>query len=446
MVRFTERLSEQELARFLFPLILSSVFLQLYTPIGAAAAGRFLNQEAVAVIGACSAWDLILDALFISMTTGFAISINRAAGMGKEKRLRETVQGAVLLSAVMAAGSFFLALFPEPFMVLANIPPQMRDISRDYLRFLLLGGGFQGLQNLLICLIQGSGESRFPAVVSIGAVMAQTGLSLIFLGYLHMGVEAVSLAVLLSQAGSVLLLSVYFLKSRWGIPLLIPFKGGNLPIWRGLAASGIAKVLMTFLANAGAFVLQRRINQFPVDTIAGYTYASSLMNLLTQPLSAYVIAANIMSAQNVGGGNWKMAADCNRRMTLHSMAWCAVYAAAAPVAVPFAIRLMAGEGASAQLLEAGISWLYVVPVSYPFLVFLMVCRNALQGMGRYLSLVLLGFLEMAVKIVTAWILIPVMGYAAVCLNTFFIWAVPGLTGLWLYKRRMREAKRGAEWQ
>ena len=267
MVRFTEKLSERELARFLFPLMLSSIFQQLYAPVGAAAAGRFLNQEAVAVIGACSAWDLILDALFISMTTGFAISINRAAGMGKEKRLRETVQGAVLLSAIMAAGSFLLALFPDPFMELANIPLQMRDNSREYLRFLLLGGGFQGLQNLLICLIQGSGESRFPAIVTVGAVIAQTGLSLVMLGQLHMGVEGVSLAVLLSQAGSVMLLSAYYLKGRWGIPLLIPFKGGNPSIWKGLVASGTAKVLMTFLANAGAFVLQREINQFPVDTM-----------------------------------------------------------------------------------------------------------------------------------------------------------------------------------
>lgn len=444
MVRFTEKLSERELARFLFPLMLSSIFQQLYAPVGAAAAGRFLNQEAVAVIGACSAWDLILDALFISMTTGFAISINRAAGMGKEKRLRETVQGAVLLSAIMAAGSFLLALFPDPFMELANIPLQMRDNSREYLRFLLLGGGFQGLQNLLICLIQGSDESRFPAIVTVGAVIAQTGLSLVMLGQLHMGVEGVSLAVLLSQAGSVMLLSAYYLKGRWGIPLLIPFKGGNPSIWKGLVASGTAKVLMTFLANAGAFVLQREINQFPVDTIAGYTYANSLMNLFTQPFSAYAIAANIMSAQNVGRGDWSMADACNRRMMLHSMVWCALYAGAAPAAVPVLLRLIAGDGASAQLLEAGMIWLLVVPFSYPFLVCLMICRNALQGMGRYLSLILLGFLEMAVKCVTAWVLIPVMGYRAVCMSTFFIWAIPGLTGLWLYLRRMKEAKRGAE--
>ena len=69
---------------------------------------------------------------------------------------------------------------------------------------------------------RGSGESRFPAVVTVGAVVAQTGLSLLFLGCLRMGVEAVSLAVLLSQAGSVLLLSVYFFKGPWGKRLLLP--------------------------------------------------------------------------------------------------------------------------------------------------------------------------------------------------------------------------------
>lgn len=442
MVRFTEKISERELAFFVLPLMLSSIFQQLYTPLGAAAAGRFLNEEAIAVIGACSAWDSILDALFVSMTTGFAILINRMAGSGDEKRLQETLQGAVLLTGVLAGGSFLLALFPDPFMELANIPVQMRGISRTYLSFLLLGGGFQGIQNLLICVIQGSGESRFPAIVSIGAVVVQTGLSLTFLGYFHMGVESVSLAVLLSQAGSSFLLFAYLWRSRWGRRLLLPFRGGTFSVWRGLAASGTAKTAMTLLANTGAFVLQREINNFSVDTIAGYTYANSLMNLFMQPLCAYAVAANIMSAQNVGGGNWELAVGCNRRMTVHSMVWCVLYGIMAPVAVPALMALMAGQGASPQLLNAGTAWLFVACYSYPFLVFLMICRNALQGMGRYSSLVLLGFLEMTVKFVTAWILIPRLGYGAVCLSTAFVWAVPGLTGLWLYRSRLRAVKKG----
>ncbi len=442
MARFTEKISERELALFLLPLMFSSIFQQLYTPFGAAAAGRFLNEEAVAVIGACSAWESILDALFVSMTTGFAISINRMAGLGEEKRLRETAQGAVFLSGILAAGSFFLALFPEPFMVLANIPVQMREMSREYLRFLLLGGGFQGIQNLLICVIQGGGEIRFPSMVSIGAAIVQTGLSLTFLGYFHMGVESVSLAVLLSQAGSSLLLSAYLLRSQWGRLLFLPFQGGNPAVWRELSASGMAKTMMTMLANTGAFVLQREINNFSVDTIAGYTYANSLMNLFMQPLCAYAVAANIMSAQNVGRGNWELAVFCNRRMTVHSMVWCALYGIAAPAAVPALIRLMAGAGACVQLLDAGTAWLFVAVYSYPFLVFLMICRNALQGMGRYSSLILLGFLEMLAKFATAWVLIPRLGYGAVCLSTAFIWAVPGLTGLWLYRRRLRTVRRG----
>lgn len=111
------------------------------------------------------------------------------------------------------------------------------------------------------------------------------------------------------------------------------------------------------------------------------------------------------------------------------MVWCALYGIAAPAAVPALIRLMAGAGACAQLLDAGTAWLFVAVYSYPFLVFLMICRNALQGMGRYSSLILLGFLEMLAKFATAWVLIPRLGYGAVCLSTAFIWAVPGLTGL-----------------
>ena len=70
MIRFTEKISGKKLGLFLLPLMLSAVFQQIYEPVSAAVAGRYLNEEAVAVIGACSGWSGVVESLFVHMTTG----------------------------------------------------------------------------------------------------------------------------------------------------------------------------------------------------------------------------------------------------------------------------------------------------------------------------------------------------------------------------------------
>ena len=43
MIDFTEKISGRKLGGFLLPLMLSAVFQQIYDPISAAVAGRYLN-------------------------------------------------------------------------------------------------------------------------------------------------------------------------------------------------------------------------------------------------------------------------------------------------------------------------------------------------------------------------------------------------------------------
>ena len=228
----------------------------------------------------------------------------------------------------------------------------------------------------------------------IASAVAQTAMSVVLLGMLGVGVEGVSLAVFISQGISSLLLFLYLCLRDWGRELICPLAGGTPGIWRDILESGTAKSMMGIMTNIGYMAVQRCVNLYSVDVIAGYTYAMSLMNLFMQPLCAYAIAANIMSAQNVGSGSPEMAFYYNRKMTVHSLYWCAGYVLLAPVWVPSLMRLLAGAGVSVGLLQAGNSWLYVAVASYPFLVVLMIGRNALQGMGYYKVLLLLGFLAM----------------------------------------------------
>lgn len=442
MIYFNEKISRKQMVLFLLPLLFSCVFQQIYSPISTAAAGRYLNERAVAVIGACSAYRSVEESLFVSMTTGFAICINRLVGPGNEIRVRNAFWEAMRLTGILMLIGGLPAIFTDSFMELANIPIEMRPEARAYVIYLFLGGGFWGFQNLLTCVIQGYGETRFTAAAAVLGAVIQTGLSVFLLAALHMGVEALSLSILLTNAGMTCALLAYMIFREWGRELLKrPFERCTAAMWRELLTSGTAKSAMMLMASMGYFVLQRRVNRFSVDTIAGYTYGRSLMQLFMQPLCAYASAANIMCAQNAGNKNLKMLSYYNRKMMIGSMYWCAAYILAIPLASQTFIRLMAGTKVSQELIMAGSRWLTMAAIAYPFLVVLMLCRNALQGMGHYRPLLLFGLLELSMNLTTANVLAPIWGYGAVCFNPLLIWGVPGLTAYWIYRKQLsREMK------
>ena len=255
MIRFTEKISGKKLGLFLLPLMLSAVFQQIYEPVSAAVAGRYLNEEAVAVIGACSGWSGVVESLFVHMTTGFSICINRQAGLKDSGKMRSVFQTAVKITLFLTFGSMLLALFTEPFMGLANIPEWMQPEARRYLVWLFLGGGFWGIQNLLACVIQGKGESTFPSIVMIASAVAQTAMSVVLLGMLGVGVEGVSLAVFISQGISSLLLFLYLslrsLENLLAKDLVPHFEksAGLYDLWLLIRNPGVAAFVLAFAAK-----------------------------------------------------------------------------------------------------------------------------------------------------------------------------------------------------
>lgn len=163
MKGFTDQLSDREVAWFLLPLFVSTVFRNGYSMVNAAVSGRFLTPGALAVIVACGSCLSMESYLYVSMTTGFGFFINRCIGSGDIRRQRESLWGSLWLCLCMIILGIFLSGLADSVLTLANIPDYMREDARPYMRIILFGGGFWALENLLIQAAEALGESRVPA-------------------------------------------------------------------------------------------------------------------------------------------------------------------------------------------------------------------------------------------------------------------------------------------
>ncbi len=434
MGSFSENLTDRKVLRFIWPLILSTVVTQSYTVINAAVMGRYLDPYALAVIEACAACLSMESFFFVSTTTGFSFYLNRCIGSGNIKRQREALWGALIICGFMTLAGFILSLITEPVMSLANIPDSMRDAAAPYLRIILFSGGFWGLENFLLQVVEALGESRVPAALSVAGTIGKTFLTVALVIWCGLGVEASALAILVDYLGTAAILLFWILRTEKGREL---FRAPCVPsrsVWAELFKNGSVKSGMMMIIGVGAFILKRQVNTLADDILVGYAYGVIPANLFMNSLAALAVAAGLITGQNEKK-QMDVVRHWNRKLYLWSLAGCAACIFAVLVFAPQIICFLAGDGLSDTALWAGCLILRIQTCALPLVCLYMIARNSLQALGSYRILPLLGAMEAGVSLLTAWIFIPRFGYPAACWSVAVKWGMPALIGFLVYRRR-----------
>lgn len=439
ILNFTGEPQKRELHFFLLPLIFSGAFQQLYSLINTAVVSRYLSYESVAVIGACAPYISMQDFLFTGMTTGFSFYIYRCIGTEDEETFRRGFWGSVYLTGGLAILGMLLALFSPAFMRLANISPELWPEAKQYVFFLMAGSGVAGLKNLLLCTVQGLGNTKFPGLLSVAGVLTNTALTVFLIAVLKLPVFAAALAMLLNNILLSLCLIVWLaLHCRRQCRKLSLQKIPTGVFWE-LFQSGAAKSGMMMVIWLGALLMQRSVNGFSKELIAATAYANTVNSLFISVFSAYATAAGIITGQNEGMKNFKNIRSYNRRLLFMSLVWGAVFLMVNLCASGTLLKLLAGELAALEIIRAGSLNLCISSIGYFGLCVLLICRSSLQSLGQYKILPWLGIQEMLANMILA-LLAPRFGYSCVCLANVLKWSIPGLTaGVW-YQKCMKTQK------
>ena len=189
----------------------------------------------------------------------------------------------------------------------------------------------------------------------------------------------------------------------------------------------------------GVMVLQKAINAFGSTTIAAYTAASKVEMLATQPLQTLGITMATYCGQNLGAGKISRI----RRGVVRSLQICAVCCAACALLVVLGGRFFVGlflDGDQPAVVDQAQQYLNTIAVFFIMLGVLFIFRNALQGMGSTMVPMLAGAMELVMRVLVAFLLPPVIGYAAICIASPVAWigaVIPLTICYFLLMRRLR---------
>ena len=408
---------------FTVPILIGQIFQLLYNLVDTRIVGQILGKEALAAVASTTSLSDLLITLIYGVTNGFAIITASFFGAKDEKNLEKSIAGTfslgILISVIL---SVFCLIFLDPLLKIIKVDESLYVAAKSYIGVILAGLVVTALYNIFACTLRAIGDSVTPLIFLIISAFLNIVLDYSFIKFLKMGVAGAAYATVISQVVSVILCFIYIRKKyKHLIPCTEDFKFDKNIIPKQLMA-GTSMGFMNSFVSIGTVCLQTQINTFGSQIIVSHTASRKMFSLMTMPFFVLATTLASYSAQNMGAGKYKRIKEGLR----DTIGICAVWTVVCIFVCRFFTKAIIYQivGMNDEVvLET--SSRYMQFHSYFFLVVSVVCvfRNAMQGFGDSITPIFSSFLELFVKVIVAFLLVPHIGYDGVILCEPTAWCI-----------------------
>jgi len=164
---------------FAVPIVLGSLFQQLYSMTDTVIVGRTIGVDAIAAIGSTSYISNLIIGFMSGLTNGFAIVTARHFGAGDHVKMRRSVAGTIILGLLTSAVFTVLSLvFLRPFLAVLNTPPEIFETAYNYISVILTFMTAAMLYNMSAGVLRAVGDSLTPLLFLILSSFINIGLDI----------------------------------------------------------------------------------------------------------------------------------------------------------------------------------------------------------------------------------------------------------------------------
>lgn len=188
---------------FMVPLLVGSLFQQLYSMVDMMIVGNTLGSDAFGAVGLTVPVMYLVIRMAQGFTTGFSVITAQYVGGGKKEYLKKSTAVSILLTAVLAV--FFTVVstvFTEPVLRLMNTPDTMMEDAYNYLFVIYLGISTTFFFNCFSSLLRAFGDSRTPLYFLVVSCVINIILDYVLIVYFSMGVAGAAWATFFAQGVS----------------------------------------------------------------------------------------------------------------------------------------------------------------------------------------------------------------------------------------------------
>ncbi len=412
------------------PLFGSALIQQLYSLVDLLVVGNFASEGALAVdaIGNATVVINILLAFALGANGGCAVIVAKYAGAKDDKKLRETVNTALiafgtLCVTVMALG-FGLGKLSLRALSVHGI---YFDDCAEYLYIYVGALPFIFLYNLGCGILSALGDSKTPFIFLVISSVLNIGLDLLLVCVFHLDVAGAAWATFISQVIACVLTVIVLIKKLKAFktdenPLIF-----NKKIFKELAVASIPIILQQSFVSVGNFFVNKRINTLDTtgDAITGFTTAFKLVYIANSSVMSLTNGLANYAAQNKAAYQYSRIKQGFLAVLLYSLA-ISVFFTIFMVAMPQQLTsfFIQKEKLTEAAMAHSVQFLTIVGSFLPLVCVKIVADGAVRGCGGNLGFAVSTFSDLILRVALVYVLIDAgWGFSGVCWAWVIGWAV-----------------------
>jgi putative MATE family efflux protein len=407
---------------FAVPMLIGNVFQQLYTTVDSVIVGRGVGKEALAAVGASFPILFLMISLVMGITMGGSIVLSQYFGARDFNKLRKTIHTTLISLAIAALIVTVAGLLSAGAILRAvRTPEEVFPLAREYLQVMFAGMIFLFGYNTVSAILRGLGDSKNPLYFLIIATVVNIILDLIFVLVLGWGVAGAAWATVIAQGVSFGIGIIYMQRSSHEhLHFSLKTMRFDREIFRAVLRIGLPSGIQQSLVSLGFVALNRIVNPFGTDVMAGYTAASRLDSFASMPAMNLSMAMSTFVGQNLGAGK----AERVRKGYLSTLLISAgISTCMTLVMIWFKRQLIGLFATDPAVLEIGADYLVVVSSFYLLFSSMFITGGVLRGAGDTIA-------QMFITIVALWVVrIPASALLSSLLGSNGIWW--GIPAGWL---------------
>ena len=302
----------KSLLTFFFPLLMGTLFQQLYNTVDAIIVGRFVGKEALAAVGGGTAVYLnLLISFFVGLTSGAGIIISQFFGARDERETSRSVHTALMMcffgGLVMMAGG----LLATPWVLrVTKTPDDIMGLSLTYLNIFFVSMVPMFMYNMTSSIMRATGDAKKPLYILIAAVCTNIALDLLFVVVCKWGVAGVAWATVASQTESMIIGLVLLSRAKTAVRLQARKLVVTPHILIKMVRLGLPAGIQSTFYCLSNMIIQTAINSFGTVTIASWAAFGKIDAIFWTMVSTMGVAVTTFSGQNYGAQKYERLKSC----------------------------------------------------------------------------------------------------------------------------------------
>lgn len=430
------------LIQFAVPLVLGSIFQQLYNFVDTAIVGRCISVEALSAVGVTGALNYLVLGLTMGCAMGFGIPISQSVGANNKEDINRYFWNGLYLSIMIGLViSIGVSFFVRPILEMMNTPAELMDMAVTYIRIIFLGQITTVLYNYLAGVLRAFGDSQRPFYFLVISSCLNVVLDLVFILVIPMGVAGAAIATVISQGVSVVMCSWWLFK-KMDVIHKVDEEGNSLmnfskEHFKNACVIGIPLGLEYSVTSIGNVVLQSSINTLGSVAAAAQICGERIRSMATMPMEGVGMALATYVGQNYGAKNFDRIKQGVKSAGIIVVSYCAIAWAVILVLKKPLVYLLLGEVTSAEAL-ASIEYLSVVSALFIFLGGLLIFRNVVQGMGYSASALAASVMEIIGRSAAGILAVQFSSFFLICVSAPMAWGLAMIPCVILYVYYMKK--------